>query len=206
MEAYQGAPDVEPESGAASYAGILRQSPRGAEGAEQAYSAAQQEYEQRQGDVERFKTGTAALAKGVEEALGEFNKAIGAARATSSGIAKDEAVHGVNLDAANTINRIKEGGAIRAAGAPDNPLSRSVVADIHAMEGAGQGQRMDSNQTEMINHLVAGLRAQGNSQATINGLLREMKDMHVDTTQKIEDIWDAVRRTHKQIRNQASPP
>src|SRR5664280_2915274 len=149
-----------------------------------------------------FKTGTAALAKGVEEALGEFNKAIGAARATSSGIAKDEAVHGVNLDAANTINRIKEGGAIRAAGAPDNPLSRSVVADIHAMEGAGQGQRMDSNQTEMINHLVAGLRAQGNSQATINGLLREMKDMHVDTTQKIEDIWDAVRRTHKQIRNQ----
>jgi hypothetical protein len=166
--------------------------------AEQAYSATQQEYEQMQADVERFKTGTAALAKAVEEATAVFNKAVEAARATSGEIGKDEAVHRVNVDAANTIKGIKAGGTIAASGVPDNALSRSVVSDIQAMEGAGRGQRMDPKQTEMVNHLVAGLRAQGANQDTINRLLLEMKDLHIDQAKKLQDIWEQLRQVQGQ--------
>jgi hypothetical protein len=65
---------------------------------------------------------------------------------------------------------------------------------------------MDAKQTEMINHLVAGLRAQGASQATINGLLLEMKDLHVTAAQKFTDIWRELGQVRKQMKNQAAPP
>lgn len=168
--------------------------------AEQAYSAAQQEYEQSQADIERFKTGTAALAKAAADALGELNRAIEAARSTSEEITKAAAVHGVNVDAAETIRRIKEGGVIRAAGVPDNALSRSVLSDINAMEGVAQGQRMDPQQTAMVNHLMALLRAQGANAGTINTLLIEMKNMHIDQDKKLEDIWGQL----KQVQGQAA--
>ena len=192
-------------SGAISTAGVKRDQLYRAEVAEEAYGAAQQEYEQAQADIERFKTGTAKLAKAVEEALQELGKAAAAARATGAEIGKDEAAHKVNVDAGNVIRQIKAGEIIQAGGAPDNPLSRSVVSDIQAMEALGGGQRMDAKQTEMINHLVAGLRAQGTSQATINGLLSEMKDMHVDAATKFKDIWAELRQVHKQMKNNAAP-
>jgi hypothetical protein len=176
-----------------------------AQGSEQAYSAAQQEYEQSQADIERFKTDTAALAKAAADALRALGKAVETARATTGEISKAEAVHGVNVDAAQTIARIKGGQVIQAAGVPDQALSRSIIGDIGAMEGAGQGRRMDAHETEMMNHLVAGLGAQGNSKATILGLLKEMKDMHVDEAQKLRDIWAAIHQTRKQIRSQAGP-
>ena len=105
-----------------------------------------------------------------------------------------------------TIRGIKGGQVIHAAGAPDNPLSRNVLSDIRAMEGAAQGQAMDAGQAAMVNHLVAGLRAQGASSATIIKLLAEMKDMHVDTEQKFRDIWAQLHQVRQQIRHQASPP
>jgi biopolymer transport protein ExbB/TolQ len=112
--------------------------------AEQAFFAASQEYEQNAADIDRYKKGTKALADAVEEAVKEFNKSLEAARATRAEIGKDEAVHGVNVDAANTIKRIKEGEIIQAGGAPDNPLSRSVVSDIQAMEALGaDGRKAD---------------------------------------------------------------
>ena len=175
-----------------------------AQGAEQAYSAAQQEYEQSQADIERFKTDTAALAKAAADALRELGKAVETARATVGEISKSEAVHGVSVDAAQTIARIKGGQVIQAAGVPDQALSRSILGDIGAMEGAGQGRRMDAHETMMINHLTAGLAAQGNSKATILGLLKEMKDMHVDEEQKLRDIWAAIHQTRKQTRSLAA--
>jgi hypothetical protein len=184
---------------------VMKQAKKGNQ-AEQAFFAASQEYEQNAADIDRYKKGTKALADAVEEAVKEFNKSLEAARATRAEIGKDEAVHGVNVDAANTIKRIKEGEIIQAGGAPDNPLSRSVVSDIQAMEALGAGQRMDAKQTEMINHLVAGLRAQGASQATINGLLLEMKDLHVTAAQKFTDIWRELGQVRKQMKNQAAPP
>ena len=176
-----------------------------AQGSEQAYSAAQQEYEQSQADIERFKTDTAALAKAAADALRELGKAVETARATTGEISKAEAVHGVRVDAAQTIARIKGGQIIQAAGVPDQALSRSILGDIGAMEGAGQGRRMDAHETEMMNHLVAGLAAQGNSKKTILGLLKEMKDMHVDEAQKLRDIWAAIHQTRKQTRSLSSP-
>ena len=83
-----------------SAAGTARRRLREAEDADQAYSAAQQEYEQSQADIERFKSGTAALAKGAADAVRELGKAVETARATADEIAKAEAVHGVNVDAA----------------------------------------------------------------------------------------------------------
>ena len=190
---------VVPGSGAQeSAAGSARRRLAAADGAEQVYSAAQQEYEQMQADVERFKTGTAALAKAVEEATAAFNKTVEAARATSGEIGKAEAAHGVNVDAANTIKGIKAGGTIAASGVPDNALSRSIFSDVQAMEGAGRGQRMDPKQTEMVNHLVAGLRAQGDNQDTINRLLLEMKDLHIDQAKKLQDIWEQLRQVQGQ--------
>jgi hypothetical protein len=188
-----------------SAAGYARRRLQGAEDAEQAYSAAQQEYEQFLADIDRFKTGTAALAKAAEEAMREFNKAVETARATNQQIARDEAVHRVNIDAAGVIGQIKAGQVIQAANVPDNALSRSVVSDIQAMGGVAQGQQMDAKQTEMINHLVAGLRAQGASQQTINGLLREMRDLHTDEATKLQDIWAAFKQIRAQVKNQGSP-
>jgi hypothetical protein len=73
------------------------------------------------------------------------------------------------------------------------------------MGGVAQGQQMDAKQTEMINHLVAGLRAQGASQQTINGLLREMRDLHTDEATKLQDIWAAFKQIRAQVKNQGSP-
>ena len=187
-------------------AGAARARLSEAQNAEKAYSTAQQDYVNAQADIERFKKGTADLAKAVEDATGHLNKSVTAARATSAKIAKAEAIHDMNMQAAGIISGIQAGTVIHAAGAPDNRLSRSVVSDIRAMEGLSQGQRMDSNQTEMINHLVAGLRAQGASQQTINNLLLEMKDMHVDAARKFQDIWAALKQVKGQIKNEASPP
>jgi len=53
---------------------------------------------------------------------------------------------------------------------------------------------MDANQTAMVNHLVAGLRAQGNSQAAILKLMLEMKDLHVGAEKKFTDISAALQR------------
>lgn len=179
-----------------SAAGTARRRLREAEDAEQAYSGAQQEFEQAQADVERFKSDTAALAKAVTDATGDLGKAVETARATAAEIGKAEAVHGVDVDAANTIKGIKAGEIIRAGGGRDNAQSRSVVSDTWAMEGAGQGQAMTPNQTAMVNHLIASLRAQGNSQATILKLLLEMKDLHVNAEKKFEDISASLQRIH----------
>jgi hypothetical protein len=188
---------VVPGSGAQeSAAGSARRRLRGGEAAEQAYSAAQQEFEQSQADVEGFKSDTAALTKAADDAMGELSKAVETARATSVEIGKSESVHAVNLDAADSIKGIKAGGIIQAGGGHDNPLNRGIVADIWAMEGAGQGQAMSPNQTAMVNHLVAGLRAQGNSQATILKLLTEMKDLHIDADKKFADISASLRQVH----------
>jgi hypothetical protein len=166
----------------------------GAENAEQAYSAAQQDYEQSQADIERFKTGTAALAKAVEDATEGFRKAIGAARTTRGELETAESVHEVSVGAANTIKGIKAGEIIQAGGGRDNALNRSIVADIWAMEGAAGGRPMDADQTAMVNHLTAALRAQGNSNKTILALLKEMKDLHVDAEQKFSDVAAALQR------------
>ena len=96
-------------------------------------------------------------------------------------------------DSSKTVNGIKAGEIIQAGGGRDTPLSRSIVSDIYAMEGAAGGRPMDANQTTMVNHLLAGLRAQGNSNNTILALLNEMKDMHVDAEQKFHDIAAALR-------------
>jgi hypothetical protein len=177
-----------------------------AQRAEQAYAAAQQEYEQSQGDIDRFKSGTAALAKAVEDATAEFAKALQAARGTYAEVGKAEAVHQVNVEGAATIRGIKEGEVIQAAGVPDNALSRNVLADIQAMEGAGQGQKMNAGQTEMVNHLVAGLRAQGTSQERINALLLEMKDLHVSQADKLQDIWQHLSKLKQQVHSLARNP
>lgn len=187
--------DVIPGSGAQeSAAGSARRRLAAAENAAQDYSAAQQEYEQAQADIERFKTGTAKLAKAVEDANAELSKAVERARATAAEIGTAEASQKINVDAANVVKGVKVGETIQAAGVRDNPLSRSIVSDIQAMEGTSQGQKMDQAQTQMVNHLVAGLRAQGANAATINRLLAEMKDMHVDQAQKLADVWAALRQ------------
>ena len=166
-QAGQAAFNYTPSGPQESAAGSARRRLRTAEEAEQAYSAAQQDYEQSQADIESFKTGTAALAKAVEEATGEFRKAIEAARATKGQIDTAEAVHDISVGAAKTVSGVKAGELIQAAGGRDTPLSRSIVADIYAMEGAAGGRAMDANQTAMVNHLIEGLRAQGNSNQTI---------------------------------------
>jgi hypothetical protein len=74
------------------------------------------------------------------------------------------------------------------------------------MEGVGQGQRMDAGQTQMVNHLVAGLRAQGASQERINALLLEMKDLHVSQADKLEDIWQQLSKVRKQVSSLAANP
>jgi hypothetical protein len=177
-----------------SAAGYARRKLSGAENAEQAFSAAQQDYEQSQADIESFKTGTAALAKAVDEATEVFKKAIDAARATNAQIATAEAVHGVNVGAAETVSGIKAGEIIQAGGGRDTPLNRSIVADIYALQGAAGGRPMDANQTQMVNHLIAGLQAQGNSYKTILDLVNEMKDMHIDAEKQFADVSAALHR------------
>jgi hypothetical protein len=179
-----------------SAAGYARRKLSGAENAEQAYSAAQQDYEQSQADIESFKTGTAALAKAVVDATEGFKKAVEAGRTTNAQIATAEAVHEISLGAAKRVGGIQAGAIIQAGGGRDTPLNRSIVSDIYAMEGAAGGRPMDKNQTAMVNHLVAGLQAQGNSHAAILKLLLEMKDLHVDAEKKFTDISAALRKVH----------
>src|ERR1035437_8007243 len=173
--------------------------------AEQAYSAAQQEYEQRQGDVERFKTGTAALAKAVEEATAHFNKAVEAARATGTAIGKDEAVHGINVDAARTIRGVKDRALIEGAGGSYRPASQKVLDEARAMAGTSQGQSMSGQDTAYFNGLLAAARGTG-KEAMFSAVVRELKDMHVDDAKKWAALWEAIKQIRKQAKNQASPP
>ena len=173
--------------------------------AEQAYSAAQQEYEQRQGDVERFKTGTAALAKAVEEATAAFNKSVEAARATSGEIGKAEGVHRVNVDAARTIQGVKDRAVIEGAGGSYGPASQKVLDEARAMAGTSQGQNMSAQDTAYFNGLIAAARGTG-KEAMFSAVVRELKDMHTDDAKKWADLWEAIKQIRKQAKNQASPP
>ena len=159
------------------------------------------EIENRKKVVNAYEANNAKLAKAVTDATAAFEKAVQTVRATEADIAKSQAVQRVNVDAANVIKGIRDKEIIQGAGAPDNPLSRSVVADIHAMQGLAEGHAMDAKQTEMINHLLSGLRAQGASQATINGLLLQMRDLHVDAQKTFEDIWRELRQLKAQHRD-----
>ena len=146
-----------------------------------------------------------ALTKGGETAMADFNKAVERARATRNELEKDEAAQRVNVGAAKTIGQIEADRIVKGVGVNPNALSRNVMGDINAMTGMGGGQRMDAGQTQMVNHLIAGLKAQGASQATINGLLREMSDLHVSAEKKFVDIWTALRQVKKQAKSQAGP-
>ena len=101
------------------------------------------------------------MAKAVQDATQDFSRAVETARATKSAIGIAESVHEVNAGAAEAVKRIQARQVIQKAGVPDSGLSQNLMLDIQAMEGAGGGERMSKAQTEMINHLVAGLAAQG---------------------------------------------
>jgi hypothetical protein len=172
--------------------------------AEQAYSAAQQEFEQRQADIERFKTGTEKLAKGVEEATQAFDKAVQAMRATEEEIHKAKEVHKVNVITAETIGRTKDQAEIEMAGGRYGPSTQKVLDEVRAMAGTASGQQMSHQDTSYFNNLFAAARAQG-KEAVMQGVIKELRDIHTDELKKWQDLWAAIqdlRTQHRDFRTQ----
>ena len=171
-----------------------------AQNAEKAYSAAQQDYEKAQADIERFKKGTAALAKAAEEALQEFNKAVTAARATNADIGRAEAVHAVNVDTANTVKGIQDKALIEGAGGKYGPASLKVLHEVGAMSGTAQGQKMSAEDTAYFNNLIATARVAG-KEDMVRAVIKELKDFHVDDAKKWQDLWDAIQTLRGQVKD-----
>jgi hypothetical protein len=184
----------------------LRQFSKERETAE-AYSGAQQEFEQRQADIEQFTTGTEKLNKAVEEATQGFSKAVEAMRATEGEMSKAQAVHGVNVDAAKTIQQVKDRGGIEGAGGKYGSASQKVLDEVRAMAGTGEGRAMSGQDVSYFNNLLASSRAQG-KEASMRAVIEELRDLHTDESKKWADLSEAIKemRSHATGQGQVLVP
>jgi hypothetical protein len=168
-----------------------------AEKAEQAYYAAQQEYEQAQADIERFKTGTQKLADTVEQATAALGKAVETMRATDAEISKAEAVHKVNVDATATIQGVNDRAEIEKAGGKYNQTSQTVLHEVRAMAGTGEGQRMSGQDTAYFNNLLAAARA-SHKEDLAKAVISELRNIHIDEAKKWQELTDAIRQIRRE--------
>jgi hypothetical protein len=180
-------------------AGSARRQLQQAEEAEQAYAASQQEYEQAQADIKRYKDGTKKLADAIEHATEALGKIVEEFRATEAEISKAKAVHGVNADAARTIQGVQDRAEIEMAGGKYNRVSQKVMDEVRAMAGTGEGNRMSGQDTAYFNNLLAASRDTGKEQM-FKAVVAELKNMHIDEAKKWQDLMEVIR----QIRHEAN--
>lgn len=178
-------------------AGSARQRIEQATEAEAAYYAAQQEYEQAQADIERFKTGTQKLADAVDQATAALGKAVEAMRATNAEISKAEADHKVNVDATTTIQGVNDRAEIEMAGGKYNQTSQNVLHEVRAMAGTDEGLRMSGQDTAYFNNLLAAARA-SHKEDLAKAVIAELRNMHVDEAKKWQDLTDAIRQIRRE--------
>ena len=184
-------------SGAISTAGVKRDQLYRAEVAEEAYGAAQQEYEQAQADIKRYKDGTKKLADAVEHATEALGKIVEESRATEAEISKAKGVHGVNVDAAATIQGVQDKAEIEMAGGRYNPASRKVMEEVRAMAATADGQRMSGQDTAYFNNLLAAAR-DAHKEDMAKAVIAELKSLHVDEAKKWADLSQAIREIRSQ--------
>jgi len=79
-------------------------------------------------------------------------------------------------------------------------LGGTLRGDINAEEARSHGERMTRGQAQGINQLVEALKAVGNSQETINQIIKEMMDLHLSHAQKLAELWRALSTVKAQVR------
>lgn len=180
--------------------------------AEEAYSAAQQEYEQRQAVLKRYTDATKKLAKDVEEAEKVFKAAVDKMRGTQGEISTAEAAHKVNVDVAKTVHGVKDKAEIEGAGGRYNPASQTILHMVRAIAGTAEGGRMSTQETAYFNNLLAAARG-ANKENIAKSVIAELVNMHVDENQKWADLQRAIQEIRrgqaqqmKQLRSQSAPP
>jgi hypothetical protein len=125
-------------------------------------------------------------------------------RATEEEIHKAKEVHKVNVITAETIGRTKDQAEIEMAGGRYGPSTQKVLDEVRAMAGTASGQQMSHQDTSYFNNLFAAARAQG-KEAVMQGVIKELRDIHTDELKKWQDLWAAIqdlRTQHRDFRTQ----
>jgi hypothetical protein len=168
-----------------------------AQKAAEALSAAQQDYERSEAEVNRYENETKKLADQAKEAntaLAEHVKALDAAKGD---IGKAEAAHRGSVDEAGTIQGVKDKAEIEGAGGRYNRTSANVLGAVRAMAGAGEGTPMSGQDTAYFNNLLAASRDTG-KERMFKAVIEELKNTHIDEAKKWQDLMEVIRKIRRE--------
>lgn len=145
----------------------------------------------------------------VERLTAEEKEAEDAVRHRTEQIRSAQGEHRRNEAAFGAGTEAQREQLLRNAGVPEGamraPIGRTIISGIEAIEQRGYGEKIDPGSLAIIDGLVGTLQRQGATQDQINGLIKEMLDMHTDQAKKVQDLWNALHVTRQQIKTTVNP-